>query len=319
MISNQFINCDMCNTKINLRCQVGNYNIPFNINCPTCSTLINGKVIFDQNNLNIELEVENAQSVQIEIDLEKKYYSAELSAEFPTRKVYHRGFGLSEYDGTPFIRNLMFYNDREEAMEAIGKSMLFPELFFNRWRDLKTYFNLFWNHKNSLLYPKLENEIGNYDFIPLSKVKNELDATISLHQLLLITTGLSLVLKPETLNKYTHISELILTKKASLEETQKFASTMAPKYNMIEKKAFTLIDSFAKLSEQLIPVIALRNTESLKNVDTNKFGIMTTNFEELSDFYAKSYEWILDNIDIVIALNNISSRNEFSKCCHLSN
>ena len=29
-------------------------------------------------------------------------------------------------------------------------------------------------------------------------------------------------------------------------------------------------------------------------MDKENYGIMTTNFEELSDFYAKSYEWILD-------------------------
>lgn len=51
-------------------------------------------------------------------------------------------------------------------------------------------------------------------------------------------------------------------------------------------------------------------------MDKENYGIMTTNFEELSDFYAKSYEWILDNIDIVIALNNINSRNNYKICAN---
>ena len=33
-----------------------------------------------------------------------------------------------------------------------------------------------------------------------------------------------------------------------------------------------------------------------------------------SHFYAKSYEWILENISIVVALNNIFTRNDFRKC-----
>ncbi|EUJ27453.1 hypothetical protein MFLO_13378 [Listeria floridensis FSL S10-1187] len=41
---------------------------------------------------------------------------------------------------------------------------------------------------------------------------------------------------------------------------------------------------------------------------------MTANFEELSDFYAKSYEFILNNIDIIIALNNIEERNSYNIC-----
>lgn len=41
---------------------------------------------------------------------------------------------------------------------------------------------------------------------------------------------------------------------------------------------------------------------------------MTTNFEELSSFYAQSYEWILDNIDIVIGLNNAVERGDSQLC-----
>lgn len=316
MISNHFINCNSCNTKINLRCQAGYYDIPFKINCPTCSTLIYGKVIFDQKSINIELEIENAHSEPIEADTEEKYYSAELSAEFPTRKMYLRGFSLDEYDGTPFIRNPIFYKDRSKATDALEKSMVFAQYFEDRWKKLKVYFNLFWNNQHSVLYPKLEKEISNYKFIPLTSVNNDLDANMSLRQLLLTTTGLSYALPPETLDEYIHISNLMITNKEIIEKTQKFASTIAPEFNMIEKKCFKLIDDFSKIYEQLIPVIALRNTESLRNVDKEKYGIMTTNFDELSDFYVKSYEWILDNIYIVIALNNISSRNEYTNCAN---
>lgn len=46
----------------------------------------------------------------------------------------------------------------------------------------------------------------------------------------------------------------------------------------------------------------------------DKYGIMTANFEELTTFYAQSYEWILENVDIVIALNNIEVRGDYQKC-----
>ena len=230
--------------------------------------------------------------------------------------MYLRGFSLDEYDGTPFIRNPIFYKDRSKATDALEKSMVFAQYFEDRWKKLKVYFNLFWNNQHYVLYPKLEKEISNYKFIPLTSVNNDLDAIMSLHQLLLTTTGLSYALPPETLDEYIHISNLMITNKEIIEKTQKFASTIAPEFNMIEKKSFKLIDDFSKIYEQLIPVIALRNSESLRNVDKEKYGIMTTNFDELSDFYVKSYEWILDNIDVVIALNNISSRNEYTNCAN---
>lgn len=52
----------------------------------------------------------------------------------------------------------------------------------------------------------------------------------------------------------------------------------------------------------------------MNNVDMDKYGIMTANFEELTTFYAQSYEWILENVDIVIALNNIEVRGDYQKC-----
>ena len=85
-------------------------------------------------------------------------------------------------------------------------------------------------------------------------------------------------------------------------------------FNSIETKGFKLIELFAKIYEQLIPVIALKNGDCLGNVDKNQFGIMTANFDELTDFYAKSYEWIFDNLKVILGLNNIFVRNNSTKC-----
>jgi hypothetical protein len=314
VIDNRFINCDFCETTINLRCQIGYFNIPFNLHCPTCLTHIYGKLVIDQENIGIKLELENAHSKNSEINSKDKYYSAELSAEFPTKKMYMRGF--NEYDLSPFIRNSEFYGDSMKAIQATRKSMDFAHYFEKRWKTLKLYFDFLWNNQVALLYPKLEKEISNYKFITLSKVTNELDANMALHQLFLTTTGLTSVLQPGTLEEYIEISKLIVPNTESLEETQKFADSMSSEFNNIEKKAFKLIDAFSKIYEQLIPVVALRNASCLNNVDKEQYGIMTTNFEELSDFYAKSYEWILDNINIVIALNNINSRNDYNSCAN---
>ena len=224
--------------------------------------------------------------------------------------------GLNEYDLSPFLRNSDFYGDGQKALEATQKSIQFAQYFESRWKKLKPFFDLLWNNQSALLYPKLESEISNYGFISLSKVTNELDANMALHQLLITTTGLTSVLQPGTIEDYIEISKLIIPNKESLEETQKFANNISSEFNNIEKKAFKLIDAFSKMYDQLIPVVALRNAGCLNNVDKDQYGIMTTNFEELSDFYAKSYEWILDNINVVIALNNIISRNDYNSCAN---
>lgn len=314
MVDNRFISCNVCKTKINLRSQIGYFDIPFNLHCPTCKTHIYGKLIIDQEKIGIKLEVENAHSESNEVDSKEIFYSAELSAEFPTKKMDIRSLG--EYDLSPFLRNSSFYGDNLKALKATQGSMKFAQYFEGRWKKLKPYFDLFWNNQDVLLYPKLNSEINNYKFIPLSEVTNELDASMALHQLLITTTGITSALQPGTLNDYTEISKLLLTSKDTLEETQKFANSISSEFNSIEIKAFKLIEVFSKIYEQLIPVVALRNAGCLNNVDKEKYGIMTTNFEELSDFYAKSYEWILDNMNIVIALNNIVTRNDYNNCAN---
>jgi len=80
VIDNRFINCDVCETRINLRSQIGYFNIPFNLHCPTCMTHIYGKLVIDQENIGIKLELENAHIRSNEIVSKENYYSAELSA-----------------------------------------------------------------------------------------------------------------------------------------------------------------------------------------------------------------------------------------------
>lgn len=312
VIHNTFIKCDLCEEKINLRAQIGYYDIPFNIHCPNCSTHIQGRLNISQESIDMELKLVNAKVVNENVSKEEKHYSAELSAEFPTNKIYLRDF--HQFDLSPFIRNQMFYGDSFKAIEATRSAMLFADHFVNRWEKIKPYYNLFWNKKKSLLYPKLEKEVSYYEFIPISKVNNELDAIMVLHQLFITTTSLTSALHPGTLTEYTKISELILTSTESVNEIHEFVGNIFSDFNSIEKKASKLIDSFSKMYDQLIPVVALKNEDRLNNVDKEKYGIMTTNFEQLSDFYAKSYEWILDNINIVIALNNIISRNDYTDC-----
>lgn len=62
----------------------------------------------------------------------------------------------------------------------------------------------------------------------------------------------------------------------------------------------------------MIPVVALRNAGSIDLIDKTSQGIMTANFDELSDFFAKSYEWILENIWIIGILNNLFIREDIN-------
>lgn len=301
---NSFVQCDICETKVNLRTQIGFYDIPFHFQCPSCKTTISGKINLDPYRLNIE----NAHSVEME---EEGFYSVELSAEFPTRKMIYKR--TTDFELTPFIRNMQFFDRAENTNLLTKEAMKFADFTNSEWGIFKQNFELYWNSQQAVLHPRLEIAVKKYS-LPLSSIKNDLDSMMAIHQLLLMTTGISSVVNRNSLTEYSKIGNLIVGAEEHHAQIFDYIENQHLSFNAIERKSIKLIDLFSKVYEQLIPIVALKNANSLDNVDREEFGIMTANFDELSDFYAKSYEWILENISIVVALNNIFTRNDFRKC-----
>ncbi|EMW5383995.1 YecA family protein [Enterococcus faecalis] len=310
MVDNKFITCSTCGTTINLRIQLGYFNIPFHVNCPNCDILINGKVILEDAE-NYYIKLDNACEID---EYENEFYSVELSAEFPTRKIKKKTMGLDNVELSPFIRAHNFYNDILLSKNSTKNAMFFSNYYKKHWSDLKINYNLFWNNQLRLLKPKINKELSKYPHIGVTEVRNMLDACMALHQMLIATTGISVIVGDNSISRYISLANLMLEDKSKLPKYMEYSIKIESKLDNIEKKAFKLIESFAKIYDQLIPVVSLRYADKMNNVDMDKYGIMTANFEELTTFYAQSYEWILENVDIVIALNNIEVRGDYQKC-----
>ena len=305
MVNNVFVQCNACKMKINLRIQMGLFDIPFHICCPKCHSIIYGKVFAEDNNI----KVENADIVKCD---DKEFYSVELSAEFPTRKAIHKK--LYEIEFSPYMRNFFPYESKEKAIEETQKAMHFANFVKSGLSEMKQNFELFWNNQDKILFARVKDIIKQNPYIPFSEVNNNFDAAIALHQLLLTTTGISIIIGRDSLEEYTEIGKLVIGSKNHFTQISDFIINGKIDFNSIETKGFKLIELFAKVYEQLIPVIALKNGECIENVDKKQYGIMTANFDELTDFYAKSYEWIFDNLKIILGLNNIFVRDDSAKC-----
>lgn len=305
MVANTFIQCAACGKKVNLRIQMGAYNIPFHIHCPICHSTIHGKIDVEGNNTDIK----NAHTIDCD---DKEFYSVELSAEFPTRKPINKK--VNDIELSPFMRNNMLYGSGERAMKETQNAMRFANFIKFGFGDLKQKFELFWNSQDEILFPNLETLISQYSHIPISKVKNNFDAAMALHQILLTTTNITSIIGDDSLREYSEIGKLVIGSKECFNQITGFIDENAFDFNVIEKKGFKLIELFAKVYEQLVPVIALKSGDCFANVDKEKYGIMTVNFDELTDFYAKSYEWILDNIILIVGLNNLFVRYDLEPC-----
>ncbi|GHU44782.1 hypothetical protein FACS1894111_12570 [Clostridia bacterium] len=306
MVHNDFIACEVCGTIINLRIQMGSYDIPIRFHCPKCETRIDGKVVIEP----YKIDISDANPISTKVE---ECYSVELSAEFPTRKIKYKK--IKEAELTPFIRNLTFYTNDKNSYEFTQESMRFADFLVEDWDVIKQNYRLLLNRQFKLLYPRLEKLSKLFDFIPIKNVKNELDAATINHQVLLTISGVVTVLGGNTLSSYMELNQKIFkADKGKIEQLIKFVVDEEINLDEIEKKMISLIDSFSTVYEQLIPVISLRNANNLEQLDKDEYGISIASFEELSDFYAKSYEWILANIGIIVALNNIVARNDYNKC-----
>lgn len=305
MVNNVFVQCNACKMKINLRAQIGFFDIPFHVHCPKCHSTIYGKVFVKDNSINVE----NADIIQCEDD---EFYSVELSAEFPTRKAVHKK--ITDVELSPYMRNYVFYGSDENAIKQTQETMYFANFVKSGLSEMKQSFELFWNNQDKILFTRIKDMIKPYPHIPFSEANNNFDAAVALHQLLLTTTGISIIIGGDSLGEYTEIGKLVIGSKNHFTQIINFIINSKIDFNSIETKGFKLIELFAKVYEQLIPVIALKNGDCLENVDKKQYGIMTANFDELTDFYAKSYEWIFDNLKIIVGLNNIFVRDDSAKC-----
>lgn len=315
MMHNTSIACDLCDEKINLRIQMGYFNIPFNIHCPECETSINGTVLLDNDyGMNIFegksiLQLQNAHECYAD-GIINDIYSVELSAEFPTKKIHKRNMmspGL-----TAFMRNL---SNRDSTYDAM-KFITYHNEYFN---EIHTYFNLFFNGKDELLIKKLNKKLTEIpNMTQFKEINNKLEAYMLLHQLLMTLTGTSYALEDNLLESYTELGLKIGLNRNSKKKIE-YLPVIKERFDSIEKKGLELIKDFGKIYTQLIPVVVLRNSNGFEKLDKNQFGIVTANFEELSDFYAKSYEFILNNVDIIIGLNNIEERDNYYLCANGKN
>ncbi len=113
---------------------------------------------------------------------------------------------------------------KKKAISATQNAMKFAQYFENRWKDMKVMYDLFWNKQDALLYPKLEEEVRNIEGMPITKVINDLDANMAMHQMMITTTGLTKALKPDALDKYMEISRLITNKKRYIRKSTRIYS-----------------------------------------------------------------------------------------------
>lgn len=300
MIKHSVVKCNFCEERILLRFQVGYFDIPFDFYCPTCGVSICGNQSVCENKLSIT----NAEDIGEEIE-RVKYYG-NFSVEFPNKKIsefnsiediIRDGFG-------PFMNTTLLFGSNEEYIkvtEKIGKFLNFKEEI---WKDLFPLYELLFNGKTNLIEQPLLNYSKNY------VIKNELDATISLHQL--ATIGMSNIMPKNTLSDYSEIANKLMLGKET-REIIKFINYLKNKIDNKElsKKIVLIYDRWILDFEKYMAVITLCMGNKTNDFDKEKYGITTINFEDMKSFFMDSYELTLEMTVLAVGLNNIMERSKY--------
>lgn len=311
MLINKFISCRTCNEVINIRIQAEDNRIPFIVNCPKCSTEISVEIDLSKSG---ELKAKNASELLEAPNL--PLWCVELSAVLPVKKMYLRNSLKLEYGLSPFMNtmNLLGVNGFEVFTNVMRRiTALNERAQKGLFEDFLRVNTLLMNDNNDYIVKETKELLKNIsEYTDIKEVNNLLDGIMVLHQNL-IASGISVLLEDNALKKYTQISKVILhslDKKQLLDYYSKYKNNI----RYVENKAFSLVSDFSEIVPQLSPVVLLIAADKYEEIDQEKYGISSAIYCDLKQFYAKSYEWLLDALDIVIALNNISVRRNYSKC-----
>lgn len=311
MLINKYITCRTCNEKINIRIQAEDNKIPFIINCPKCSTEIFVEIDLSKNG---ELEVKNASEFQAIPDL--PLWCVELSAGLPVRKMYLRNSIIPDHGFSPFLTTLQQLGEDGFQIFRIVRgqiTVLNERAQKGLFEDFLRINNLLKNGNEKYFLEETQKLLYYIsEYTPIVKVNNLLDGVMVLHQNFILS-GITILLEDGVLKEYIETSKRInvsLNKEQLLEYCSKYEKTI----NQLENRSYSLVRGFSEVFPQLSPVVLLIKANKYDEIDQEKYGISTAIYRDLKQLYASSYEWLLDALDVVIALNNISERRDYSKC-----
>ena len=305
MVDGRLVKCNYCGTKILLRFQMGYFDIPFDICCPKCKGRINGiRKIVDEH----KFEINGAKDQ--ECRTEDIDFFADFSVELPHRKItkYESINSLISSGFSPFMMamQIMGHDDYEKYTQQIGRFIGFKSKLFPR---ISAFYSMYFN--------------GNIEYLqsPLLKIseayviKNLLDASMSLHQLLVI--HLNTILPDVSFKEFTDCSQAILrmVRSGSFSSVDNLITLLGGKeyFNRETKKILNITSDLCDMFEAFIPVVMLCLSDKRDSIDKNTYGISTVSFSKLKTFYANTYELILELIDIPVALNNLQHRGNIDE------
>lgn len=301
-----YAECEVCKSITLIRVQAGHLpEYPVRIYCGNCKILLSGKVLFDEENVNVTLKLDNCNYIPKTNEFD---YAIEISGELPTAKLSKVDKNQSQdlnlmYAISPFIRllNTLGRDKYDEYFDLIP----FLRSIGSYWPKIRRINELFLNKKWDLLKGQL------IEFAPNKKITldDEIDYLMAVHQL----TVMSLVqpLKPTS---FFEDARLVIDKSFNTLKKDNFIEFI--KYiektglNRLQEKVFILQNVFIEKFQYLIPGYSLFYLSG-KSIEHSQLGVTTATLDDLKGFYIDCFETIMDSLELIIGVNNLIHRGSY--------
>lgn len=306
MTVNYYVKCPVCGKITRMRSPAGYiYSTPVRIHCGNCNTLLTGKFISDNKRIKAYFVDGNCTSVY---GYDNSYdYFAEASGEMICNKLRPNENGSFEIVQSP-VFDFAFSFSLEDRENFINYATYLSNTYLN-WDTERIKYDLYLNRQYDLLiknYSDIANDLGytlnnTFDcvkfiyfslFKDLWGIQNDIDTKNILRDLNY---------------HFVHLNNVELVRYIDyLKEENRL-------YNA-EKKIIELFFDFVSIGQNITPAIAVCNYYNRDLIDKVEKGISTCTFEDISNYYQSAYETLVEYSDIVVALDNIYYRNDYSLC-----
>ena len=276
MVSRLCIKCNFCKTKILLRFQMGEFDIPFSFSCPMCNVNISGLRKISNNSI----ELNNATI----IGEEEPNYFADLSVELPHRKIQKYISFESMYSNgvSPFIDTMILFQNSQDYMRIMESIRDFISFKDNNWNFLRSMYDLYMGNKIEFIKDPI------LKFLPNYIVNNKLDAAMALHQSSVI--GLNKILPMNSLKEFMIYSSKIMGTEniAKVKEFVNFLKNNMD-FDFELKRIVKIYSRFIEDFERYIPIITISLGGVREKFNKESYGIATISFDNMINFYKDTY------------------------------
>ncbi|MGL5559193.1 MAG: hypothetical protein ACRDC3_08600 [Paraclostridium dentum] len=321
MNNNKAILCEVCNSGINLRYQVGfieNFDIKFC--CPECGSpiTINIKLCDPPK---IEFSLKNA--VSTSEHFEKMKFSVQTSSEFVTPKDFTNPHNklLSDSENQipdflmpPFIQSKFILGTKNliEFQTHCKRGLLYKEKF-----NIYERINFLYFSESTYFISELNKQLN---LVGLSNIKVENNKKSMLNGIYqfniryfdgFLCSG-EFALKNEVI--LNSIKKLKKDNKKQFDELIDFF-TSNKLIDIYERRILRTINNYIINFNEFIPSINLKylNDNTKLEYILSNYTTRALLFDDIKNIYLEVYENLLEIYNVVMALNNVFYRNDFKK------